>query len=183
MNREYRPQLLEKISSAILTGDQDTSLKASLFKWLRMRRIYLIKMLVVVSDFNLTPSDIENCYVDQFRYTQHVFMRGFIRDNMAIDISRDITDHTLQSIEKHCTGLQSLNLESCGQITDVSIISMSTNCTGLQSLNLGACGQKTDASIISISAHCLGLEIYGVVKRYQILASYPYLVIVLDFNH
>jgi hypothetical protein len=44
MNYEYRPQLLDKISGVILLGDQDKSIKVSLFKWLGMRRIYLIKM-------------------------------------------------------------------------------------------------------------------------------------------
>ena len=41
MNQEYRPQLLEKISGVILRGDENNSMKASLFKWLGMRRIYL----------------------------------------------------------------------------------------------------------------------------------------------
>ena len=107
MNHKYRPQLLDKISGVILLGDKDISIKASLFKWLGMRRIYFIKMLFVASDFNLTPSSIENDYIDQFRYTQHVVMRGSIRDDMAIDISCDMTDHTLLSIAEHCTGLQS----------------------------------------------------------------------------
>jgi len=132
-----------------------------------MRRIYLIKMLFVVFDLILTPSSIENDYVDQFRYTQHVIMRGFIQDDMAIfnishclcllsiDIdhyscSPQVTDHTLQSIAEHCTGLQSLSLSYCLRITDVRIISMSTHCTGLQSLEL--------TSIISISTHCIGLQ-------------------------
>jgi len=44
MNHEYRPHLLEKISGVILIGDKDVSMKASLFKWLGMRRIFLIKM-------------------------------------------------------------------------------------------------------------------------------------------
>ena len=86
MNHKYRSQLLEKISGVILPGDKAKYIKASLFKWLGMRRIYLIKMLFVVSDFNLTPSSIENDYVDQFRYTQHVIMRGSIIDDMAIFI-------------------------------------------------------------------------------------------------
>ena len=41
MNHKYRSQLLEKISGAILLGDDNNSMKASLFKWLGMRRIYL----------------------------------------------------------------------------------------------------------------------------------------------
>jgi len=117
----YRSQLLEKINGVILIGDGDVSMKASLFKWLGMRRIYLIKMLFVVSDFYSFPSNIENYYVDQFRYTQHVVMRGPIIDDMAIfiishcpcllsidigDYSRrtpQVTDNTLQSIADHCT--------------------------------------------------------------------------------
>ena len=182
INHQYRPQLLDKIGGVILPGDKNKSMKASLLKWLGMRRIYLINILIEQSDYSLTPSSIENDYVDQFRYTQHVDMRGRIR--YIFDISRDITDHTLQSIADHCTGLQSLSLISCryitdtglitisihcpelkslvvvgcDQITDASIISMSTYCTGLQSLHLRQCSQITDASIISISTHCTGLQ-------------------------
>ena len=47
MNHKYRSQLLDKISGVILLGDQDEYIKASLFKWLGMRRIYLIKMLML----------------------------------------------------------------------------------------------------------------------------------------
>ena len=126
MNNNYRHQLMEKISGVILLGDKDKRMKASLFKWLGIRRIYWIKMKIVVSDFNSTVSNLEKDYVDQFRYTQHVVMRGAIRDDMAIFIlshcscllSIDtlqtdnrissfprITDHTLQSMAEHCTGL------------------------------------------------------------------------------
>ena len=208
MNHKDRPQLLEKISGLILTGDKyDTYMKASLFRWLGMRRIYLIKIFFDFKDDNSTPSSIENDYVDQFRYTQHVIMRGSIRDDMAIfiiskctcllsiDISRDykdhiqITDHTLQSIAEHCSGLQSLSLNNFGEITDAgliaisehcpnlqsleiisssitdaSIISISTYCTGLQTLCLQGCCEITDASIVSISTHCTGLLSLNIVK-------------------
>ena len=128
MNHKYRPQLLEKINGFILIGDKYKSIKPSLFKWLGMRRIYLIKMLLLKSDFNLHLSSIENDYADQFRYTQHVFMRGAIRDNMAINISRDMTDHTLLSIAEHCTGLQSLSLSCCRYITGTELITISIHC-------------------------------------------------------
>ncbi len=52
MNHEYRPQLLDKINGVILLGDKEKSIKASLFKWLGMRRIYFTKMLMLGSDFN-----------------------------------------------------------------------------------------------------------------------------------
>ena len=209
MNHKYRNQLLEKISGVILIGDNENCMKASLFKWLGMRRIYLIKMKIVVSDYNFTPSStMKNDYVDQFRYTQHVVMRGSIRDDMAIfiishcpcllsieilsiynyfissSLHSQVTDHALQSIAEHCTGLQSLTLRSCreitdtgliiiseycpnlislkidncDQITDTSIISISTHCTELQSLHLDSCPHLTDASIISISTYCTGLQ-------------------------
>jgi hypothetical protein len=58
INHKYRPQLLDKVNGVILLGDKDKSMEASLFKWLRMRRIYLIKMLIMVPDLNLTPSRI-----------------------------------------------------------------------------------------------------------------------------
>ena len=44
MNHEYRPQLLDKISGVILLGDKDKSIKASIFKWLEIRKIYWINM-------------------------------------------------------------------------------------------------------------------------------------------
>jgi len=146
INHEYRPQVLEKISGMILTGDKDRSMKASLYKWLGMRRIYWIKMNL---NFNIIiPSSIENNYVDQFRYSQHVAMRGCVRDDIAvfiisqctclqsIDISRGnydkITDHTLQSIAEHCTGLQSLSLDDCSELTDTGLITISEKCPNLQ---------------------------------------------------
>ena len=177
LNHKYRPQLLEKISGVILTGDEDEYTKASLFKWLGMRRIYLMKMMIEVSGFNLTPSSIENDYVDQFRYTRHVVMRGPIRDDMAIfimshcpcllsidigDCGRpypEVTDYTLQSIAEHCTGLQSLSLSFCEDITDTDLITISEHCSNLKSLHLRGCNQITDASIISISTHCTGIQL------------------------
>jgi hypothetical protein len=156
MNHKYRPQLMDKINGVILLGDKDKSMKASLFKWLGMRRIYLINILIKKSDYSLTPSSIENDYVDQFRYTQHVVMSGPIRD--IFDISRDITDHTLQSIAEHCTELQSLNLYGCREITDTGLITISIHCPELKSLAVVGCDQITDASIISMSTHCTGLQ-------------------------
>ena len=61
-------------------------MKALLFKWLGMRRINWINMILNVSEIYVTPSSIENSYIDQFRYTQHVAMRGPIRDDLAIFI-------------------------------------------------------------------------------------------------
>ncbi len=156
MNHEYRYQLLDKISGVIILGDKDKSIKASLLKWLGMRRIYLIKMLFVVSDYSLTPSSIENNYVDQFRYTQHIVMRGSIIDDMAIfiishcpcllsiDISGDdydpqITDRTLQSIAEHCTGLQSLTLSCCRRTLDAGMIIISEHCPNLNYLDISKC--------------------------------------------
>jgi hypothetical protein len=67
MNYKYRPQLLEKIDGVILLGDKNEWIKSSLFNWLGMRRIYLIKMLIEASDFNLAPSRLTYNYMDQFR--------------------------------------------------------------------------------------------------------------------
>ena len=182
MNHNYRPQLMEKISGVILLGDKDDEyMKASLFKWLGIRRIYLIEMNLRFEDNSSFASSMENLYVNQFRYTQHVIMRGTIRDDMAIlilshclfllsiDISESydddesspqITDHTLQSIAEHCTGrLQSLSLSYCREITDTGVITISEHCTNLKSLNLGDCCEITDASIISISTHCTELQL------------------------
>ena len=174
INYKYRPQLLEKINGVILIGDTVTSIKASLFKWLGMRRIYLIIMKIVASEFYLHQSSIDNDYVDQFRYTQHVVMRGPIIDDMAIFIishcpcllSIDIGDYSrpsqkvsvyiLQSIAYHCTGLQSLYLRDAG-IRDAGLITISEHCSNLQLIDL-AFDEITDTSIISISTHCTGLK-------------------------
>ena len=86
MNHEYRSQLLEKIDGVILTGDNYESMTASLYTWLGIRRIYLINMYLRFEDDTSFSSSMENDYVDQFRYTQHVIMRGPIRDDMAIFI-------------------------------------------------------------------------------------------------
>jgi hypothetical protein len=86
MNHKDRPQLLTKIDGVILVGYKDTSMKASLLKWLGMRRIYLINMKFLYKDDYPFPSSIKNDYVDQFRYTQHVEMIGPIRDGIAIFI-------------------------------------------------------------------------------------------------
>ena len=179
MNHIYRPQLMEKISGVILIGDKDRSVKASLFKWLGMRRIYWIKMNLPFGVDYTFPSSIENDYMDQFRYTQQVVMRKPMRDDMAIfiishcpcllsiEISESIgyslhvpkvTDLTLQSIAEYCTRLQSLDLDHCYQIIDASIISISIHCTELQSLFLNRCHKITDASIISISENCTRLK-------------------------
>jgi len=174
MNHKYRTQLMGKISGMILLGDKDKSVKASLFKWLGMRRIYF--MTFIFEDENSFLSTMENKYVDQFKYIQQVFIRGSIRDDMVIFIishgpcllsiyigdhsqpSPQITDQALQSIAQHCTRLKSLHLQYCDQITDAGIISISSHCTGLQSLNLEGCSQITDTSIISISTHYSRLQ-------------------------
>jgi hypothetical protein len=179
MNNKYRPHLLDKISGVILIGDKDKSMISSLFEWLGMRRIYLINMLIMFSDFYLVSSIMQNNYVDQFRYTQHVIMRLYINDDMAVFIlsrcpvllsidilasvdhyssSSQLTDITLLSIAEHCTGLQSISLSNCRQITDTGLKMVSENCTSLQNLNIVSCNQITDASIISISIHCTGLK-------------------------
>ena len=179
MNHKYRPQLLDKINGVILQGDKSKSIKASLFKWLGIRRIYLINMKIVASEFYSTASNLENNYVDQFKYTQHVVMRGAIKDDMAIfilshspcllsvDISKlyhdssspKVTDHTLQSIAEHCTGrLQSLTLKRCREITDAGLITISEHYPNLKSLTVDYCYQITDVSIISISVHCTALK-------------------------
>ena len=153
-------------------------MKASLFKWLGIRRIYLIDMKFLFIDDHTFPSSIENNYVDQFRYTQHVVMRGPIRDHMAIFLisnclcllsiyifnidgenpsNPQVTDHTLQSIVEHCIGLQSLSLIDCEEISDYGLITISEQCCKLLSLRLFS-DHITDASIKSISTNCTGLQ-------------------------
>jgi len=189
MNHKYRPHLLDKISGVILIGDTDESMIVSLFKWLGMRRIYLIKMLIMFSDFYLALSIMQNDYVDQFRYTQHVIMRLYINDDMAVFIlsrcpvllsidilasvdhyssSPQLTDITLLSIAGHCTGLQSISLSNCRHITDTGLKMVAENCTSLQNLNIVSCNQITDASIISISIHCTGLQSLNLERCHRI---------------
>jgi hypothetical protein len=90
LSHEYRPQLLAKINGVILIGDEEKSMKASLFKWLGMRRIYLIEMQIRCSVKHSTQAmrmrKLKNDYVNQFQYTKHLVLRGSIKDNMAIFI-------------------------------------------------------------------------------------------------
>jgi len=71
----------------------------------------------------------------------------------SIDISPgnghdpEVTDHTLQLISTHCTGLQSLSLNFCRLITDTGLITISEHCPNLQSLKIYNCDLITDASI------------------------------------
>ena len=161
MNHIYRPQLLDKIDGVILLGDKNRSIKASLFKWLGMRRIYLINMLFVASEFYLHPFGIENDYKDQFRYTQHVVLKRSIIDDMTIfiishcscllpigisgieydfsSLYHHVTDQTLQSIAENCTGLQSLSLSDCREITDTGLIAISERCHKLENLKADCC--------------------------------------------
>jgi hypothetical protein len=87
----------------ILIGDEEKSMKASLFKWLGMRRIYLIEMKIWCSVKHSTQAmrirKLKNDYVNQFQYTKHLVLRGSIKDNMAIFII------------SHCPCLLSLNVE------------------------------------------------------------------------
>ena len=141
MNHEYRSQLLERI-------------KSSLFKWLGMRRTFSISMI-------FTSSIIENGYVDQFRYSQHVVFREYIMDAMAMFIishcrrsciavdSRALywTSIKLSTISEYCPNLKLLQVSNCDQIKDASIIYQYL-LIGLQSLNLRDFCQLTDISII-----------------------------------
>ena len=186
MNHEYRHQLLEKISGVILPGDKDEYMKASLFKWLGMRRIYLMSMNLLFEDDDHDSVDMENDttpLMDQFRYTQHVIFNGeSVTDDMAIfiishcpsllsiEMNKDkekdfwvhqqyqITDTSLINISEQCPYLQSLKIHGNSQISDTSIISISTHCTGLQTLVLTWCKKISDTSIISVSTHCTGLQ-------------------------
>ena len=186
MNHKYRFQLLDKIRDVILIGDEDTSMKTSLFKWLGMRRIYLIKMYLNFKDNCFFSSSIEHDYLDQFRCTQHVVMRGIIRDDMAIFIishcpclvsivisgkyyGNQTTDHTLLSIAEYCTGrLQSISLRNCYNITNAGLIAISMRCLHLLSLKVHDCFQIADTSIISISTHCTGLKSLNLQGCYKI---------------
>jgi hypothetical protein len=133
-------------------------------------------------------------YIDQFRYIQHIVIRGWevqgkfrpyidLLDSFSTCISIDkhcssglqslsltncnITDNPLIIIFEQCSHIISLKLHYCHRISDTSIISLSHHCTGLQSLNLTV-SQITDASIISISTHCTGLQSLNLDQCHQI---------------
>ena len=75
LSHEFRPQLLAKINGVILIGDKEKSMKASLFKWLGMRRIYLIYMNVLFKDYRfyeISSCRMKTYYADQFGYTKHL---------------------------------------------------------------------------------------------------------------
>ena len=92
MNHIYRHQLLEKINGVILLGDEQRSVVIdSLFKWLGIRRIYFIKIVIMVSDFNSTPSRIENNKVNQFRSlsTLYIVFCNYINKAQNLNLSYD----------------------------------------------------------------------------------------------
>lgn len=180
MNYKYRPQLLDKINGVILKGDKDRSIKTLLFKWLGIRRIYLINIDIgcrVLQQEYL--SMIQENYIDQFKYINNINLRGSITDTMAIFIiSRcpnlqsinciELSNNTnISVIAEYCPGLQSLFFNRCYSIDDNGLIAISKYCPRLTSLNVEGCNRLTDASIISLSTHCLGLQsinIFGCTK-------------------
>ena len=131
MNHEYRPQVMDKIRGVILKRDgKDPCMSASFFRWLGLRGIYVRSMRFIDDSDDdddgvvAVPMLLQNDYVDQFTYTEHIEMGG-----------RSITDVSIISISTHYTGLQSLNVSGCVQLTDTSIISISTRCFMLQKTN------------------------------------------------
>ena len=174
MNHKYRPQLMDKIHCVILIGGMYESMKASFFKWLGMRRIYLINMNRLFEDEDDDDDDrnendddshnlvvMENDYKDQFRYSQHIVMSGPIRDIISIFI---IT---------HCPCLLSMDIidyywQPTPPITDQTLESIAEHCTGLESLSLSDCRGITDAGLITMSERCSNLRSLKVDKYYSI---------------
>ena len=75
MNHKYRPQLMEKINGVILIGDKVKPTKASLFKWLGMRRIYLIKVKLQMSNLNLCIISTHVLYLSYLHiYIYHIYL-------------------------------------------------------------------------------------------------------------
>ena len=170
MNHKYRPQILDKMNGVILKGDKDKSMKTLLFKWLGIRRIYLINIDIgcrILQQEYL--SMIQENYIDQFKYIKNINLRGFITDMMAIFIiSRcpnlqsiyciELSNNTnISVIAEYCPGLRSLFFNRCHSIDDNGLIAISKHCPKLSSLNVENCKKLTDASIISLSTHCTGL--------------------------
>jgi len=165
---------MDKISGVILIGDKDRSVKASLFKWLGMRRIYLINMNLLFEDEEDDDDDrnendddshnlvvMENDYKDQFRYSQHIVMSGPIRDIISIFII------------SHCPCLLSMDIidyywQPTPPITDQTLESIAEHCTGLESLSLSDCRGITDAGLITMSERCSNLRSLKVDKFYSI---------------
>ena len=178
LNHKYRPQLLAKIAGVILEGDSDRSMYASLFKWLGLRQIYWVNMKVcyfpVDNDYLwLTSCSMQNDYVDQFRYTQHVIIQGSdtyhtldyviprchsLQSIVLSGYHSLVKDNSLLSIAKYGTGMQSLTLTYCRDITDTGIITFAQYCTGLTSLDLTNCYLITDISVKVIALYCTRLE-------------------------
>ncbi len=83
MNHEYRPQVLDKMRGVV--DGKDPWMSASLFRWLSLRGIYVCRMRFIDDDDAIVDDTVpiillQNDYVDQFRYTHHVSMKGLIRD-------------------------------------------------------------------------------------------------------
>ena len=72
MNHKYRPQLMVKINGLILLGDDDEFMKTSLFKWLGMRRIYLLKMKIVWFEARVKTVVLDSLFGLSFLFGDHV---------------------------------------------------------------------------------------------------------------
>jgi hypothetical protein len=96
-NHEYRSQLLEKISGVILKGDRE--------RCLGLRRIYLSNMNLAYVFNESTTYTIQNNddYIDQFRYIQHIVIRGEGQGKFRPYIDLLDSFSTCISNDKHCS--------------------------------------------------------------------------------
>jgi len=179
MNHKYRSQILEKIVGVILSGDKDKSMKISLFKWLGMRRIYLINVDIGCRKFVSNLSIVQDDYVEQLKYTKNITLKRSISDDMAVFLISHCpnlqsiycielsNNSNISVIAEHCPKLQLLSFERCKNINDTELIAISKHCPSLTTLNTVGCSKLTDSSIISISTHCKELQrvdVFGCTK-------------------
>lgn len=102
INHTYRPQLLKKLKGVILFGDKDKAISLLAFEWLGRRQIYCVNMhLFIPIDYvyvGLSFRRLQCYYVDQFRYIQHILIRGLY------------TDDAIEFIVSRCPCLISINI-------------------------------------------------------------------------
>jgi len=141
LNHSYRSKIIDKLSNSIINGSLDIISTNLMFKWMRLRRLYLTQIR-----FSSKISFTE--YMDMINSNQ------LVRAN-AIKFERNsnVTDGIFTSIVQNCLDLKSVTINDCDRMSDVSILSMSELAKNLQSLLLRD-NYLSDESLMSVAKNC-----------------------------
>jgi len=140
-NHQYRSFILDKIANVIITGSKNRQMNLSLFKWIGIRKVYLINICFGREWEESVSADLLQLeYNNQLKHSKHV-------DGI------DVSDLTIIPLSSYCSELKSFSLLDCEGISDESIISIAMHCPGLHSLDINwfETNVITDIGLIAIS--------------------------------